>query len=98
MGETTRERALRLALVAALVMGFVCVSARQFTDGSCDSTRLGPMPATEQACDRVGGDWTPASGFIHAVYEIGHVEFWPVMIVVAMVAALAIIRLSQGSR
>ena len=56
------------------------------------------MPATEQACDRVGGDWTPASGFIHAVYEIGHVEFWPVMIVVAMVAALAIIRLSQGSR
>jgi hypothetical protein len=62
-------------------------------DGNCDTGNtgfVGPDPNDAKACARIGGMWTRSTGFMHVAYEIGHAGFWPVIVLLAIAAAILV--------
>lgn len=92
LSDTNSDRAVTIALAGAVVVGAGMAFAHMLTDGDCSFAPLGPEPNTARECARAGGTWTPSTGFWHIAYEIGHVAFWPLIVLMAIVIALVLIR------
>ena len=95
---TARDLLVRIALAGLVLIGFGMASAHMLTDGDCETARLGPLPDTGRACVRSGGTWNPSTGFWHVAYEFGHIAFWPLIILLALVVAVVVTRLDPASR
>jgi hypothetical protein len=96
LSDTGRHKAVEIALVLGVLAVVGVVFAHMLIDGNCDTTNtgfVGPDPNDAKACARTGGTWTPSTGFMHVAYEIGHVGFWPLIVVTAIAAALVLSRL-----